>query len=97
LAIFSQALIYGWVSKYRDTIPYTILKIILINKKKNDKYFINILISLVDKDNKKQFIFNVDLLSIHQPVFIFIKQDSMKVLRILCFQRMRKKIKSNLK
>ena len=73
MAIFSQALIYGWVSKYRDTIPYTILKIILINKKKNDKYFINIFILLVDKDNEKQFIFIVGLRNSHQPVFVFYK------------------------
>lgn len=74
MAIFSQALIYGWVSKYRDIIPYTILKIILIIKKKNDKYFINIYILLVDKDKEKQFIFIDDLRNIHQVIFIFYKK-----------------------
>lgn len=40
--ISARALLYGWVSKYRNKIPYTILKIIFSNKKNFPVFFINI-------------------------------------------------------
>lgn len=88
MAIFSQALIYGWVSKYRDIIPYTILKIILIIKKKNDKYFINIFILLVDKDTGNHFIFMMDACCKKKSRLIVYKKYSLKTLKTLCFQKM---------
>jgi len=38
----ARALLYGWVSKYRNKIPYTILKIIFSIRKNFIAFFINI-------------------------------------------------------
>jgi hypothetical protein len=47
---WKAGLIYGWVSKYRETkFPYTILKIISSNKKLFVKNFIHIFLFRVNK------------------------------------------------